>query len=278
MYCQFNSIQFNVLHVFHKRWSEISDQLPGRSSNDVKNKWHGSKRIRRAGVIGTTTATTTKRRKTTPLAVPSPTDATSKKPITPVDVVVVPHANHIGTSKMPPTSPLAMSPSIGKTMSPSASDYCSRDGYYPRDELDENAPPFTTTPRAFAGVGHQHVPQTVPSPEPEEPLPELGLPTIETEPLSTEDSIRHPHLFADANFAVSATIQHKENITGVHLPTISPNAKEVSPTPMAEMASPVGNMMSLQNWPGPTTKMPAIPSLADQNTWFGPGTLGGTPV
>lgn len=47
MYCQFNSIQFNVLHVFHKRWSEISDQLPGRSSNDVKNKWHGSKKIRR---------------------------------------------------------------------------------------------------------------------------------------------------------------------------------------------------------------------------------------
>ena len=172
-----------------------------------------------------------------------------------------------------------MSPSLGNTMSPSVNEYCDRDGYYPRDELDENTSPFTATPLAFAGLGYQYVPQTVPSPEPEEPLPELGLPTIETEPLSTEDSIRHPHLFADANSAKPTTIQEDIASAPLDLPTISPNAKEASPTPMAEMASPVGNMMSLQNWPGPTAKMPAIPSLADRNTWFGPGTLsGGTPV
>lgn len=172
-----------------------------------------------------------------------------------------------------------MSPSLGNTMSPSVNEYCDRDGYYPRDELDENTSPFTATPLAFAGLGYQYVPQTVPSPEPEEPLPELGPPTIETEPLSTEDSIRHPHLFANANSAKPTTIQVDIASAPLALPTISPNAKEASPTPMAEMASPVGNMMSLQNWPGPTTKVPAIPSLADRNTWFGPGTLGGgTPV
>ena len=172
-----------------------------------------------------------------------------------------------------------MSPSLGNTMSPSVNEYCDRDGYYPQDELDENTSPFTATPLAFAGLGYQYVPQTVPSPEPEEPLPELGLPAIETEPLSTEDSIRHPHLFADANSAKPTTIQVDIASAPLALPTISPNAKEASPTPMVEMASPVGNMMSLQNWPGPTTKTSAIPSLADRNTWFGPGTLGGgTPV
>ena len=259
------------------RWSKISAQLPGRSSNDVKNKWHGSKRIRRAGITGATTATTTKRRKTTAAAAAAPLAiiATPKKPITPVEVVVV----ESSTSKMPPTSPLAMSPSLGNTMSPSVNEYCDRDGYYPRDELDENTSPFTATPLAFAGLGYQYVPQTVPSPEPEEPLPELGLPAIETEPLSTEDSIRHPHLFADANSAKPTTIQVDIASAPLALPTISPNAKEASPTPMAEMTSPVGNMMSLQNWPGATTKTSAIPSLADRNTWFGPGTLGGgTPV
>ena len=271
---QFSPLYLNVANArtVH-RWSKISAQLPGRSSNDVKNKWHGSKRIRRAGIIGATTATTTKRRKTTAAAAAAPLAiiATPKKPITPVEVVVV----ESSTTKMPPTSPLAMSPSIGNTMSPSANDYCDRDGYYPRDE---NTSPFT--PLAFAGLGYQYVPQTAPSPEPEEPLPELGLPTIETEPLSAEDSIRHPHLFADANSAKPTTIKDIASAPLALLPTISPNAREASPTtPMTEMASPVGNMMSLQNWPGPTTKMPAIPSLADRNTWFGPGTLGGgTPV
>ena len=37
-------------------WSKIAAQLPGRTANCVKNKWHGSKKARRAGLIGGTAA------------------------------------------------------------------------------------------------------------------------------------------------------------------------------------------------------------------------------
>ena len=196
---------------------------------------------------------------------------TPEKIAAPVDVVVVPHANYTGgTSKMPPTSPLAMSPSVGNESSPSA--YSDRDGYYPQDELDANA-----IPPALAGVAHHYNPPPVPSPVQEEPLPALGLPTIEAEPLSTEEKISHPHLFTGDNAAVpSTTSQH--DIAEALLAMISPPAKEVSAMPLADMTSPVGNMMSLQNWPGPSSKLPDASSPADRSDWFGPGVLGGAPV
>lgn len=270
--------------TIHTRWSQISAQLPGRTANCVKNKWHGSKRIRRAGIIGANTAaeataaTAKKRKTTTPAPATAAATATAAttpdKAAVPVNVVLVPHAICTSTaSKMPHTSPLAMSPSIGNKTSPSANDYSARDGYYSQDELDENA-----MPAAFAGVARHHIPPPAPSPVQEEPLPALGLPTIEAEPLSTEESILHPHLFADANVPVPPTIQHDVSIANALLAMISPPTKEGSATTSAEMASPVGNMMSLQNWPGPSTKMPAISSPPDRNAWFGPGVLGGTPV
>ena len=265
------------------RWSQISTQLPGRTANCVKNKWNGSKKIRRAGIIGATATAT---------AAPAATKATAtaknaavitipEKIAAPVDIVVVPHANDAGSaskaSKMPPTSPLAMSPSVGTEASPSANDYSDRDGYYPQDELNENAMP----PPALAGVAHHNIPPAVPSPvqEAEEPLPALGLPTIEAEPLFTEDSIRHPHLFTNDNAPVlSNASQHDISIAEALLAMISPPTKEASATPLADMTSPVGNMMSLQNWPGPPSKMPDASSPADGSDWFGPGVLGGAPV
>lgn len=268
-----------MLIPFHllNRWSQISAQLPGRTANCVKNKWHGSKKIRRAGIIGATTTATATAAKATTTAKNGTVITTSGKIAAPVDVVVVPHANYTGsTSKMPPTSPLAMSPSIGNEASPSANDYSDRDGYYPQDELDENA-----MPPALAGVAHHYIPPPVPSPVQEEPLPTLGLPTIEAEPLSTEDSIRHPQLFTDGNAAVpSTTSQHDVSIAEALLAMISPPTKDVSAQPLAngDMTSPVGNMMSLQNWPGPSTKMPDASSPADRSDWFGPGVLGGAPV
>ena len=268
------------------RWSQISAQLPGRTANCVKNKWNGSKKARRrAEIIGATataakaTASVKKRSTVTPAAatMAAAVITTPEKIAAPVDVVVVPHANYTGsTSKMPPTSPLAMSPSVGNESSPSANDYSDRDGYYPQDELDENA-----MPPALAGIAHHYasVPPPVPSPVQEEPLPALGLPTIEAEPMSTEDSILHPHLFTGDNAAIpSTTSQHDINIAEALLAMISPPAKEVSAMPLADMTSPVGNMMSLQNWSGPSSKFPDASSPADRSDWFGPGVLGGAPV
>jgi hypothetical protein len=200
--------------------------------------------------------------------------ATPKNATTPVGVVMVPCTGHASTSDMPPTSPLGMSPSIDDKMRSSAHDYFDRDGYY-RDQLDENA-----VPPEFTGVDHRFIPPPVPvpSPEQEEPLPALGLPTIEAEPLSIEASILHPHLFADANAAVPTTTHHDGGVTGALFTMVSPHAREISTTPLAETASPVGNMMSLQNWPGPSTKMPDVLSPPDRNAWFGYGVLGGEPV
>ena len=258
------------------RWSQISTQLPGRTANCVKNKWNGSKKIRRAGIIGATAAPAAA--KATATAKNAAVITIPKKIAAPVDIVVVPHANDAGSaskaSKMPPTSPLAMSPSVGTEASPSANDYSDRDGYYPQDELNENA-----MPPALAGVAHHNIPPAIPSPVQEEPLPALGLPTIEAEPLSTEDSIRHPHLFTNDNAPVLSTAsQHDISIAEALLAMISPPTKEVSATPLADMTSPVGNMMSLQNWPGPSSKMPDASSPADGSDWFGPGVLGGAPV
>lgn len=198
-----------------------------------------------------------------------------EKIVAPVDVVVVPHATYTGgTSKMPPTSPLAMSPSVGNESSPSANDYSDRDGYYPQDELDGS-----TMPPALAGVAHHYIPPPVPSPVHEEPLPALGLPTIEVEPLSTDFCISHEHLFTGDNAAIpSTTSQHDITIAEALLAMISPPTKEVPAMPLADMTSPVGNMMSLQNWPGPSSKMPDASSPADRSDWFGPGVLGGAPV
>ena len=203
------------------RWSQISAQLPGRTANCVKNKWNGSKKARRRAEIIGATATAAK---ATASAKSAAVITTPEKIAAPVDVVVVPHANYTGsTSKMPPTSPLAMSPSVGNESSPSANDYSDRDGYYPQDELDENA-----MPPALAGVAHHYasVPPPVPSPVQEEPLPALGLPTIEAEPMSTEDSILHPHLFTGDNAAIpSTTSQHDINIAEALLAMISPPRK-----------------------------------------------------
>ena len=267
----YHLISILSIPLHSNRWSQISAQLPGRTANCVKNKWNGSKKIRRAGIIGAAAAA-----KATATAKSAAVITTPEKIAAPVDVVVVPHANYTGgTSKMPPTSPLAISPSVGNEASPSANDYSDRDGYYPQDELDENA-----MPPALAGVTHHYtcIPPPVPSPVQEEPLPALGLPTIEAEPLSTEDSIRHPHLFTGDNAAVpSNTSQHDISIAEALLAMISPPTKEVSAMPLADMTSPVGNMMSLQNWPGPS-KMPDASSPADRSDWFGPGVLGGAPV
>lgn len=249
----------------------------------MKNKWHGSKKIRRAGIIGATAtaaeATANQKTTMTPAAatMTAAVITTPGKVTAPVDIVVVPHANYTGSaSKMPPTSPLAMSPSIGNNSSPSVNDYSDRDGYYPQDELDENV-----MPSAFAGVAHQYIPPAMPSPVQEEALPALGLPTIEAEPLSIEDSIRHPHLFTDGNVAVPSTSsQHDVSIAEALLAMISPPTKDILATPLAksDMTSPVGNMMSLQSWPGPSTKMPDASSPADRSDWFGLGVLGGAPV
>ena len=45
---------FFFLHSSNS-WAKIAAQLPGRTANCVKNKWHGSKKIRRAGIIGAST-------------------------------------------------------------------------------------------------------------------------------------------------------------------------------------------------------------------------------
>ena len=45
------SFFFHRIVFVLSRWSDIAAQLPGRTANCVKNKWHGSKKIRRAGIM-----------------------------------------------------------------------------------------------------------------------------------------------------------------------------------------------------------------------------------